>query len=267
MDVAVSSLADARGVRASLVGVQTVIHLAGREHTDVAWRDLAADVEGTRNLAEACADARVSRVVFLSHLGAELNSAYPGLRAKALAEEHVRRSGVPFTVVRSALAYGQGDWFTRSLAMILAMVPVLFPMPGDGSSVIQPIWIEDLAHCLTWLLDDPGTIRQTYNLGGPEHLAFRDVVNLVMGAVGKRRYLASVRQPYLYGMSQVLARLLPVWPVTPFWIDYLAAHRTTDLDTAPRVFGLKPSRLEHRLDHLRGVRWWLEFIRLQRAAR
>jgi len=266
MDVAVSSLTDARGVRASLVGVRTVVHLAGREHEAVTWRDLAADVEGTRNLAEASVDARVARLVFLSHLGTEPNSAYPALRAKALAEEHIRRSGVPFTVVRSGLAYGNGDWMTRSLAMLLSVVPFAFPLPGDGSSLVQPIWIEDLAACLAWTLDEPGTLGQTYDLGGPEHLPFREVVGLVMRAIGKRRILVPVRQPYLHGLTQALVRLLPAWPVTPFWIDYLAANRTTDLGTAARVFGLKASRMEHRLGHLRGVRWAWEFVKLQRAA-
>jgi NADH dehydrogenase len=262
-EVTLAALSDQRGLRASLVGVETVIHLAGAEKS-ADRADLASvDVEGTRNLAEAAAEAGVRRLVFVSHLGASRSSAYPLLRAKAQAEDHIRRSGVAFTILRAAVAFGPGDSFTCWLAMSLAIAPFVFPLPGDGSSLLQPIWVEDVATCISWALEDAGTVNQTYEIGGPEFLTFAQAVRMVMQAAGIRRILVSARQPLLRGMAATFERLLPRPPVSTSWLDYLAANRTAELSTLPRVFGLQPARMETHLDYLKGHNWGWEFLARQ----
>ncbi len=60
-------------------------------------------------------------------------------------------------------------------------------------------------------------------------------------------------------MTSAYLRILAVWmensspsfPFGAFWLDYLAADRTADLETLPRLFGLMPERFSHQLDHLR----------------
>src|SRR5262245_6201114 len=93
VQVAIASLSDPKALRAALVGVDTVIHLAGAEwrgqHGDV----MAIDAGGTRSLVELAKDAGVGRFIYLSHLGADRASAFPILKAKGIAEEFVRQSG------------------------------------------------------------------------------------------------------------------------------------------------------------------------------
>ena len=85
VEIAVSSLNDARSLRAAMVGVKVVYHLAGVERRG-AYADLmAVDIQGTRLVTEAAADAGVERIFFLSHLGADRASAFPVLKAKAIA--------------------------------------------------------------------------------------------------------------------------------------------------------------------------------------
>jgi nucleoside-diphosphate-sugar epimerase len=83
MDVAVTGLQDQRGLRAALVGVDTVYHLAGVERRGVRADLLETDIQGTRAVLRACVDAGVDRFFYLSHLGADRASAYPVLKAKA----------------------------------------------------------------------------------------------------------------------------------------------------------------------------------------
>jgi uncharacterized protein YbjT (DUF2867 family) len=262
-EVALSSLLDRRGLRASLVGVETIIHLAGTEKRAGREDPMAADVEGTRNLAEAAADAGVRRILYLSHLGANRASAYSLMRAKALAEEHVRRCGVPSTILRPGAVFGPGDSFTTWVAMGLAISPLVFPMPGDGSTLLQPLWVEDLATCITWALEEPATNGQTYEIGGPEFLSFLQVVRLVMEVTGTRRILAPVRPPYLRAAAWVAERVLPQPPLTTVWLDYLAESRTAELSTLPRVFRLQPARMEQHLDYLRGRNWGWDLLARQ----
>jgi uncharacterized protein YbjT (DUF2867 family) len=263
MQAAVASLSDPRGLRAALVGVDRVVHLAtatqkGREG------DLSrVDVEGTRNLCLAATDAGVEHLFFLSHLGADRSSAYPVFRAKAEAEESVKASGVPYTILRTGPAFGAEDHLTVPLAMLLAVSPLVFLMPGDGATLLQPIWVEDLATCISWGLEDPSLRGKVFEIGGPEFVSYRQLVERVGRFAGYVRFLVPTRQPYLRVAGRVMERLLPFSPVTTFNLDYLAANRTASLDSLPSIFGLKPSRLEDKLDYLKRANWGWELAARQ----
>ncbi len=260
VEAAISSLLDKRGVRAAMVGVDSIVHLAGAESGGLETSLKAVDVEGTRVLMEAARQAGVRRIIFLSHLGAEPSSAYPALRAKAQAEQTIRKSGLPFTIIRSSLVYGEGDRFTTSLAMLLGISPGIFPIPGDANTTVQPVWVEDLATCISWSLEDQALVGQTHDIGGPEFLALREVVELVKQATGSHRWLVTASPLYLRGLTWLVQRILPNPPITTFWFDYLASSRTASLDAMPRIFGLKPSMMMDRLKYLSDHNWTLEFM-------
>src|SRR5512146_390907 len=112
VEVAVCGLRDERGLRAAMKGVDTIYHLAGAERRGGRGDLLTVDIQGTQAISRAAADAGVKRLVYISHLGADRASAYPVLKAKAIAESHIRQSGVPFTIFRSAIAFGPGDEFS-----------------------------------------------------------------------------------------------------------------------------------------------------------
>lgn len=267
VEVAISSLLDKRGVRAALVGVEAVIHLAGAENSGSETQLKLVDVEGTRVLATAARHAKVRRLLYLSHLGAEPASAYPVLQAKALAENHILKSQVPYTILRSAPVYGEGDHFTTSLARMLAVSPLVFPLPGDGTTTLQPVWIEDLATCLHWALEDPELAGVRLELGGPEFFTLEQITEMVMQAARIRRWVIHTSPISLRGMAWLVTRALPRPPVTPFWLDYLASSKTAGLDALPRLFGLKPALMEEQLGYLKRGRWGWKLLREQLAAR
>ena len=64
-----------------------------------------------------------------------------------------------------------------------------------------------------------------------------------------------------------MERTLRYSPASTNLLDYLAVNRTTDLDTLPRLFGLAPTRMEDRLDHLREKNWGWELLRRQFSKR
>lgn len=255
LDVTVSSFSDERSLRSAMVGVDTVYHLAGVERHGAYGNLMAVDIQGTRAVVDAAIDAGVDRFIYLSHLGADRSSAYPVFKAKAIGEEIIRRSGLDYTIFRSAIVYGPGDSLTTGLARLLHAIPFSFIIPGDGQTLIQPIWIEDLVTCLVWTLEKDLTRKEVFEMGGPEYLPFRQVVELVLEKIGIERRLIPLRPPYLRILTVLLESLFPTLPVSVYWLDYLAANRTCSLDTIPRVFELMPSRMVHNLDYLRGVDW------------
>jgi NADH dehydrogenase len=107
-------------------------------------------------------------------------------------------------------------------------------MPGNGKTVLQPLWVEDLVTCLTWALDDPETIDKVVDIGGPEYLTFQQVVQLVMQETGLRRTMIHLPPPYVRGLTVFLESMIPNLPTSVYWLDYMAVNRTTALDTMPR---------------------------------
>jgi uncharacterized protein YbjT (DUF2867 family) len=260
---AVASLSDPRGLRAAMVGVDRVVHLATATHKGGEAQFSRVDVEGTRNLCSAATDAGVQHLFFLSHLGSDRSSAYPVFRAKAEAEESIKSSGVPYTILRTGPAFGVEDHLTVPLAMLLAVSPLVFPMPGDGRMLLQPIWVEDLATCISWGLDDPSMRGKTFEIGGPEFVSYRQLVERVGQFAGYVRFLVPTRQPFLRLIGGFMERFLPFPPLTTFTLDYLAANRTASLDALPSIFGLKPSRLEDKIDYLKRANWGWELAARQ----
>jgi len=263
VQVSLAQLDDERGLRSALAGVETVIHLAGAEWHGLDGDVFRVDAGGTRSLVEAARAAGVARLVYLSHLGADRASAYPVLKAKGIAEEFIRQSGLPHTIVRSAMLFGVEDIFANVLAGIIKLGPGVFFMPGDGRVALQPLWVEDLATCLEWSLADQAFVDRIISVGGPEFIPLRMMVDILMEALGVRRWVVSVRPVYLRGGAWFMEQLLPRSPLTTRWLDYLAMSRTCELTSVTSLFGLRPARFTpENLAYLRQKRWLPEMWRL-----
>jgi uncharacterized protein YbjT (DUF2867 family) len=189
----------------------------------------------------AAREAGVGRVIYLSHLGADRASAYPVLKAKGIAEEFVRQSGVPYTIVRSALLYGPGDTFVNRLALLLKLAPGFFFLPGGGEVKLQPLRVDDLATCLERCVGDAGVENQIVALGGPEYLSFNQMVQIVLETLRLKRVLIPVRPVYLRAVARLFDATWPRSPLTTRWLDYLAINRTCEPINIPRYFGLRPA--------------------------
>ena len=261
VEVAVSSLSDVRGLRAAMYGVEAVYHLAGGEGEGGRANLQAVDIDGTRNLTKAAADARVERFFYLSHLGADRAAGFPVLKAKGIAEDFVRKSGVPFTILRGSILFGPGDEFTSGLAMLLAAAPGFLPLPSKGETLVQPLWVEDLVTCLVWALDNPETLNRTYDVGGSEYFTLRQVAEIVMEVSSQRRMLVNWPTQSMRALTIILESIFPRFPASIFWMDYLAVNRTCSVATIPHIFGLMPARFASRLDYLRGGRWTRQLLR------
>ena len=265
LEVAVASLNDPRGLRAALGGVDYVIHLASAEGHGKSGDLLATDIHGTQNLAEAAADAGVKRLVYVSHLGADRMSAFPTLKAKGIAEEHVRRSGVPHTILRSSIVFGPEDRFTVPIARLLRAAPGLFPLPGGGRAVVQPLWIEDLVTCILWAFDNPEMANQTYEIGGSEYFPLSQVVETIMEVSHHRRIIVPLSMPNLRALTILLDSIFPNFPISSYSLDYFSINRTCPVDNLTRAFGLMPARFTYRLDYLRRTPWTQRLSRWRTA--
>jgi NADH dehydrogenase len=250
LDVTVTSLKDEKGLRAAMKNVDYIYHLASQEYLGRTANLSEVDIKGTQSLVEAASRANIKRIFYISHLGADRASAYPLLKAKGIAEHTIKNANIPYTIFRSGLVFGKGDHFINNLAVLIKASPYFVMLPNEGRTMLQPIWVEDLARVLTWSLDMPKTINKTLKIGGPEYLSFREICEIIIGVLGLRREFLNVSPVLLNILTELFEIVMPNFPTSVFWLDYLAIDRTTDLDTLPRQFNLLPARLHQHLGYI-----------------
>lgn len=260
VQTAIASFKDQKGLQAAMKGVDIIYHLASALSSGRKANLTEVDIQGTQALSQAAAQAKVKRFFYLSHLGADRASAYPLFKAKAIAEHHIKTSGVPYTIFQSAVAYGKGDNFTNGLAFLLKVSPYFVMLPDEGASVLQPIWVEDLVTAMTWALDKPTTINETIEIGGPEHLTFKQICELIIKKINIKRQFVNVPPVFLNIVTELIEIVMPSFPTSVFWMDNLASNQITALDTLTTEFNLLPARISQRLGYLEGQsfrrNWW-----------
>ncbi len=256
VEAAVVSFADERAIRAALKDVDVIYHLAGAESQGRNANLQAVDMQGTENLARVAAEAGVKRIIYVSHIGASRSSGFPVFKAKGIAEEHIRRSGVPYTILRTTLVFGPEDHFTSSLVRLLQLSPFFFFLPGNGRTSIQPLWVEDLITVLIWSLENPDAINQTYEIGGSEYFNVRQITEIVMRITQRPHYLIELHPSILRALIVTFETFIPNYPISSFWLDYVSISRTCPVDNLTRAFGLMPARFTYRLDYLKRTPWY-----------
>jgi NADH dehydrogenase len=108
-------------------------------------------------------------------------------------------------VFRPSIVYTPGDpWLT--LLERFSYLPVL-PMSGSGRARYQPIWAEDVAHCVQAALMASGPRRRAFELGGPEVLTYDEIVRTALQALGRRRSLLHLPLPVVRASLRALRPL------------------------------------------------------------
>ena len=253
VEVAISSMNDERNLRASMKNIDTIFHLIGTEWKGIHAEYEEVDIRAAKMFSKVAKEMGVRRFIYLSHIGADRASAYSPMRIKALAEAAIRESGVPYTIVRTAVAYGVNDHFTNTIRdYILSTKRGPLLLPGGDDTLIQPIWVEDLITALLLCMDDETMVNQTIYTGGIENFTFREVVEMVMDVIGKKKRIIQLpanilRYIYISREQWHPNKTVPMY----FWLDYLAEDRITALDTLPREFGMMPTRMSLNMSYLK----------------
>lgn len=140
-------------------------------------------------LFECARRAGVERIVHVSITNPSLTSPLSYFRGKAQVEALLRESGIPHAILRPAVLFGGEDILINNIAWMLRRSPV-FGIFGDGSYRLQPIHVEDLAE----LAAEQGAGRENVVVEaiGPETFTYRELVETLAAALGKRRMIVSI---------------------------------------------------------------------------
>ena len=216
--VVYADVRDQGSVEAAIAGADAVVDAVSAyvEKGGVTFE--AVHVRGAENVAREAVAAGVARFVLVSGIGADRYSSSPYIRSRGRGEVMVQQAFPSATIVRPGAMFGPGDALFATLAELARLLPVL-PLIGGGTR-LQPVFVEDVAKAITKILSDPGTVGQTYELAGPRVYTLRELVNMTLQLMGKRRLLVAVP----FAVAEIQARLfefLPNPPLTTGQVDLL----------------------------------------------
>ncbi len=251
-ELAVGDVTDPQSLIEAMQGVDTVIHLVAiiRETKGATFSGVNA--QGTMNMVEAAKACGVKRFIHISVLGASPNPMYRYTYSKWQGEEAVQNSNLDFIIFRPSAIFGQGFGYSFIDSMIrsLTMFPFIAPVPGSGNTRFQPIWVEDVASCIIQALENEKG-SQTYEIGGPEHLSYEEMLDTVKHVLGMRRVKVHIPMPLMRLAVIAMGITMGNPPVTSVELAQLELDNITDLDSVERYFGFKPRALNQGLDYIK----------------
>ncbi len=226
---AAADIRDCDRVRAAAAGSDAVVNLVGILKGDFH----GVHVAGARNVAEAAAEAGAGALVHVSAIGADPDSDSDYGRSKGGGEEAVRAAFPRATILRPSILFGREDNFVNRFASMARLAPAL-PVISGGTR-FQPVYAADVGRAVAAAALDPsGHGGRTYELGGPQVLTMRELVEWVCEQTGHARPLIDVPDP----VGRLLARAtgwLPGAPIT--WDQWLMLRR--DNVVSPGAEGLE----------------------------
>ncbi len=223
-----------------------VIHLVGIIEEKGKATFEAVHRNGTANLVAEAKRAGVRHFFYQSALGADRNSWSGYLRTKAEAEEIVKESGLSQTIFRPSLIIGPWDGFTKKLVEMLKLSPVL-PIPGQGKAKFQPVYIKDWLSCINKVIENPCGFLSTYEIGGPEHISYREMVEKLSTALGQHRPAVTIPMGLMRLGALVFEKVLSSPPVTGDQLRLLEQDNISDPKAIEKNFGFVPLSYEEAL--------------------
>jgi|TARA_B110000483_G_C18179042_1_gene536201 NADH dehydrogenase len=243
---AVISYADVDSLASVLAGADCVIHLAGilieTKHSNYA----SANVAATETVVEAAKRNKAKHIIFISVVGASPDSNNAYFRSKGTAEKLVSQSGIPSSIIRTPILLGRGSAGTNSLKYATAKDKT--SILGGGHYTMRPLDVDDLNNALTTLATKPATDTTTYELVGPETIAYRDLIKLAAEVQNKTIEVGSA-PIWLAKIGSAISSIIKGGGMTPTVIDVITMNEKVAVN-ADAAIGIKLTPLRDTLSKI-----------------
>ena len=148
------------------------------------------DRAGAENFGAAASKAGLRQVIYLGGLGNESDELSDHLRSRREVES-ILQASAPTTALRAGIVIGDGSIAWEILRQLVERLPVMIT-PRWVETLTQPIALSDAVDDLTGVLGRPEAIGETYEIGGPEPLTYREMMLTVSRIIGRRRLIVPV---------------------------------------------------------------------------
>jgi NADH dehydrogenase len=193
-------------IEAAMRDSHAAINLCGILSESGAQTFDAVQAQGAGAVAKAAA-AVGGRMVHVSAIGADENSPARYGRSKAAGEKAVLEAVPSATILRPSVVFGPEDQFSNRFAALARVSPML-PLIGGGLTKLQPVYVGDVATAVADAVDGKTKSGAIYELGGPEVLTMREIMEIILRVTERKRML----MPLPFGLANLQALLLQFAP-------------------------------------------------------
>src|SRR5271170_3661871 len=236
-------------VEAAMRDADVAINLVGILAPSGAQTFDAVQAEGAGAVAKAAAAAG-ARMVHVSAIGADANSPSRYARSKAAGEQAVLSAVPSATIMRPSVVFGPEDDFANRFAALARISPAL-PLIGGGATKLQPVYVGDVATAVADAVDGKTKAGSVYELGGPEVLSMREIMEIILSITERDRMLVSLP----FGIAKLKALFLQFAPgalkLTPDQVELLRSDNV--VSDAAKTAGLTLEGLGISADSLEAV--------------
>ena len=174
----------------TLEGASCIVHLAGILIESRASTYASANVAATAAVVEASQKAGVQHIVFISVLGASLDSPNRYFRSKGEAEKVVADSGISSTILRTPILLGPGT--AGAAALVRTATRGKARLLGGGRNAMRPLDIDDLSRAILHICKTRPEGVSIHELVGPESIPYRELITRVAGMMGNPLSLRTI---------------------------------------------------------------------------
>ena len=170
-------------------------------------------------LASLCNEIGLKKLVHISALGIQKGSLSKYMQSKLDGEKNVQNTFKESVILRPSIIFGPEDKFFNMFASFAEFSPFL-PLIGGGKTKFAPIYVGDVAKAIVKALELNNSEPKIYELGGPKNYSFKELMEILLKEIKKKRLLLPV--PFWSGkISSYILQMMPKPLLTPDQVEML----------------------------------------------
>eukprot|EP01136_Pigoraptor_vietnamica_P033413 Opistho-1_new@96247 len=228
-----ANVRDQNSVDRAVAGADAVVNLVAILQEGGRQRFKAIQAEGASRIAAAAARAGARKFVQVSAIGADAGSKSAYARTKAEGEQGVLRAFPHATILRPSIIIGPEDGFFNRFAQMAMLSPAL-PLIGGGRTKFQPVYVGDIAAAIANALTLPEAAGKTYELAGPRTYSFRELLEIMLREIGRKRLLL----PLPFAIAGLMGLVMQCLPRPQLTLDQVRLLKRDNV-AAPGALGLQ----------------------------
>ena len=208
----------------AVINLTGVLFQAGGQNFD------ALHVQGAEACARAAKTAKAHLFIQFSAIGADAEGESAYARSKAEGEAKALLAFPGAIIIRPSIVFGPEDNFFNQFAQMARFAPGL-PLIGGGKTVFQPVFAGDVAKAVAILVDRGVADGKIYELGGPEKLSFKQILQFVLKTTQRSRLLV----PLPFGLASMIGAVAGLFPKPLITTDQVVSLKTDNVVSADAV--------------------------------
>jgi len=170
-------------------------------------------------LSNLCNSSGVRKLVHISALGVKEKHNSKYMKSKLQGEKNIQDTFKSSVILRPSVVFGPEDKFFNTFASLAQFSPAL-PLIGGGKTKFAPIYVGDVAKAIAKVLELNNSEPKIYEVGGPENYSFKELMEILLIEIKKKRFLV----PIPYGFAKFQSYFLQMMPnplLTPDQVEML----------------------------------------------